>query len=142
MRPEIEKFEKHTEKDKKKIDIICQAAAKVFYEKGFLSATLADISSAAGTTKGSIFLFFATKDELLFLILYRYHELALAQLKQELNSSNSAYEKIYTYIRNYGLPRLPVLPLTSGVTIARTILLICQIDESTGHAGSGILPFR
>jgi AcrR family transcriptional regulator len=101
MRPEIEKFEKHTEKGKKKIDIICQAAAKVFYEKGFLSATLADISSAAGTTKGNIFHFFATKDELLFLILYRYHEIALAQLKQELNSSNSAHEKIYAYIRGF-----------------------------------------
>jgi AcrR family transcriptional regulator len=101
MRPEIEKFERYTEKGKKRIAIICQAAAKVFYEKGFLSTTLADIASAAKTTKGSIFHFFSTKDELLFLILYRYHESALAQLKQDLNSSNSPYEKIYCYIKSF-----------------------------------------
>jgi AcrR family transcriptional regulator len=101
MRAEIEKFERHTEKGKKRIPIICQAAAKVFYEKGFLSTTLADIASAAKTTKGSIFHFFSTKDELLFLILYRYHESALAQLKKDLNFSNSPSEKICCYIKNF-----------------------------------------
>jgi AcrR family transcriptional regulator len=101
MRPELEKFERYTEKGRKKIAKICEAAAQVFYEKGFLSATLADISSAAGTTKGGIFHFFSTKDELLFLILYRYHESALAQLKQDLKSSNSPHEKIYSYIKNF-----------------------------------------
>jgi AcrR family transcriptional regulator len=101
MKPEIAKFERHTEKGKKRIAIICQAAAKVFYEKGFLSSTLADIASAAGTTKGSIFHFFSTKDELLFLILYHYHESTLAQLKQDLISYNSPHERIYCYIKSF-----------------------------------------
>jgi AcrR family transcriptional regulator len=101
MKSEIAKFERYTEKGKKKIAIISQAAAKVFYEKGFLSTTLADVASKASTTKGSIFHFFSTKDELLFLILYRYHESALAQLKQDLSYSNSPNEKIYCYIKNF-----------------------------------------
>lgn len=101
MRSEIKKFEKYTEKGKQKIAAICDAAAKVFYDKGFLSATLADVASAAGTTKGSIFHFFTTKDELLFLILYRYHETTLAQFKQDLKSSNSPHEKIYSYIKSF-----------------------------------------
>lgn len=101
MKPELEKFEGYTEKGKKKIAEICQAAAQVFYEKGFLSATLADISSAVGTTKGSIFHYFTTKEELLFLILYRYHESTLAHLKQELDAARSPHDKIYTYIKNF-----------------------------------------
>ncbi len=101
MRPELDKFERYTDKGKKKIDEICKAASQVFYEKGFLSATLADISTAVGTTKGSIFHYFTTKEELLFLILYRYHESTLAQLKLELTASHSPHEKIATYIKNF-----------------------------------------
>lgn len=102
-----------------------------FSEKqGFLSATLVDVASAAGTSKGSIFQLFTTKDELLFQILYRYHKLAMAQLKQELNSSNSACEKIYIYI-------------SSGVNIARTVLLICPRPSygTCGHYLGNIYGF-
>ncbi len=98
---ELAKFETFTEKGQKKIDQICESAAQVFYEKGYLTATLADIASAAGLTKGAIFHYFSTKEELLFLILYRYHESALLHLKKELESHHSSDDKIYAYIRNF-----------------------------------------
>ena len=97
-RPELEKYEKFTEKGQKKITEICQAAARVFYEKGYLSATLADVANAAGLTKGAIFHYFSTKEELLFLILYRYTDTALRELNENLNSINSPHERIYAYI--------------------------------------------
>lgn len=97
-RPELEKYEKFTEKGQKKITEICQAAAKVFYQKGYLSATLADVANAAGLTKGAIFHYFSTKEELLFLILYRYTDTALRELIENLESFNSPNDRIFTYI--------------------------------------------
>jgi len=97
-RPELEKYEKFTEKGQKKIIEICQAAAKVFYQKGYLSATLADVANEAGLTKGAIFHYFSTKEELLFLIIYRYTDTALRELIENLESFNSPNDRIFTYI--------------------------------------------
>jgi AcrR family transcriptional regulator len=101
LAPELEKFDRFTEKGQKKIAEMCQSAAQVFYEKGYLSATLADVASAVGLTKGAIFHYFSTKEELLFLILYRYHESALSHMRKELQSHLSPHEKIFAYIRTF-----------------------------------------
>ncbi|MEW6666462.1 MAG: TetR/AcrR family transcriptional regulator [Thermodesulfobacteriota bacterium] len=97
----LKKFERFTEAGQAKIAEICRAAAQVFYEKGYLSATLADVASAAGLTKGAIFHYFSTKEELLFLILYRYYESALADFKRQLESNHSPQDKIFAYIRSF-----------------------------------------
>ncbi len=100
-KPELAKYDGFTEKGKKRIAEICRAAAGVFYERGYLSSTISDISAAVGKTKGGIFHYFSTKEELLFLILYRYYEYTLNKLKEDLNACNSPHEKIYTYIRSF-----------------------------------------
>lgn len=43
---------------------ILQAAVEVFAEKGFRSATMDEIASSAGITKGTIYLYFPSKEEL------------------------------------------------------------------------------
>lgn len=43
---------------------IQKAAKKVFFEKGFTNATIAEIAKLAGVAKGSIYLYFQTKDDL------------------------------------------------------------------------------
>lgn len=43
---------------------IVQAALAVFAEKGFASAKLDDIAARAGVSKGALYLYFATKEEL------------------------------------------------------------------------------
>ncbi len=43
---------------------ILAAAAKVFSEKGFAAATMADIAQEAGISPGAIYRYFASKDEL------------------------------------------------------------------------------
>ena len=70
---ELTKFESFTDKGREKIAEICTVAARVFSEKGYLAATLGDVAKAAGMTKGGIFHYFSTKEELLFLILYHRH---------------------------------------------------------------------
>jgi AcrR family transcriptional regulator len=43
---------------------IQKAAKKVFFEKGYLNTTIAEIAKLAGVAKGSIYLYFQTKDDL------------------------------------------------------------------------------
>ena len=98
---DIEKFENFTDKGKDKIAEICRIAAQVFSEKGYLNATLADVAHAAGITKGGIFHYFSTKEELLFLILYRHLDKALHNLKSKLDTCNSNHDKISVFIQQH-----------------------------------------
>lgn len=43
---------------------IQKAAQKVFFEKGYVNATISEIAKLAGVAKGSIYLYFETKDDL------------------------------------------------------------------------------
>ena len=97
----FQKFEKLSKKGKKRILEICRTAAQVFSEKGYISASLSDIAHAAGLSKGGIFYYFSTKEELLFLVLYFYMESTLTRLKKELEACSTPYEKIYVLIHHH-----------------------------------------
>lgn len=60
---EKQKDRKQTEKDAKRNAIIL-AARKVFYEKGFMDATMEEIAVESGFAKGTIYLYFKSKEEL------------------------------------------------------------------------------
>lgn len=98
---EVQRFEKFTPKGREKIAEICSVAAKVFSEKSYLSATLGDVAQAAGITKGGIFHYFSTKEELLFLILYRHMRFTLQALKGKIDHCDSPYEKIQVFIHHH-----------------------------------------
>lgn len=98
---EVQRFENFTQKGKERITEICRVAAKVFSEKSYLSATLGDVARAAGLTKGGVFHYFSTKEELLFLILYRHMHFTLQALKDKLQECDTPYEKIYIFIHHH-----------------------------------------
>ena len=50
------------------------AAAKVFYERGYSSATVQDIADELGILKGSLYYYISTKEDLLFWLLEEVHE--------------------------------------------------------------------
>jgi AcrR family transcriptional regulator len=52
--------------------LLVDAAEAVFGEKGFVAATLDDIASAAGYTKGAIYKHFSTKEDLFLAVSERY----------------------------------------------------------------------
>jgi TetR/AcrR family transcriptional regulator, cholesterol catabolism regulator len=95
----LKKFENLTDKGKEKNIEICRAAEKLFNEKGYLSTTLGDIARAAAITKGGIYHYFSTKEELLFLILYRYMDKMLQELKRKMDVWNSPEEKIHAFVQ-------------------------------------------
>lgn len=53
-----------TEKSRKKRQLILEAAAKVFRDKGYAAATLSDIAGLADTFSGSMYYYFPSKDHL------------------------------------------------------------------------------
>lgn len=67
---------------------IQKAAKKVFFEKGYVNATIAEIAKLAGVAKGSIYLYFQAKDDLyLSLMLPILEEIkkSLTDLKDRIN---------------------------------------------------------
>jgi AcrR family transcriptional regulator len=63
-------------------DEIVEAAANVFYEKGYEGASLQDIASAVGLLKGSIYYYIDTKEDLLFELVMRAQAVWQATLEE------------------------------------------------------------
>jgi TetR/AcrR family fatty acid metabolism transcriptional regulator len=66
---------------------ILEAAVKVFAERGFFNATVAEIARAAGVADGTIYLYFKSKDDLLLRLfeekVTELHDSAQAALAEE-----------------------------------------------------------
>ena len=73
---------------------IGKAASKVFNEKGYLQTTMKDIAVTAQMSKGGIFHYFTSKNEILFFILNNYMDFALRNLEQELAETKDPSSKI------------------------------------------------
>ena len=93
-------FNDVTDKGRITIDKICQTAAKLFSEKGYTQSTMADISHESGMSKGGIYHFFSTKEEILFAILNRFMDEILYQLKEKLQTITDPCERIHTIIHH------------------------------------------
>jgi AcrR family transcriptional regulator len=59
---------------------ILDAALRVFAERGYRTTRLEDVGEAAGVTKGTIYHYFANKEELLLRAIDHYHERAFGEL--------------------------------------------------------------
>ncbi|MGD8780074.1 MAG: TetR/AcrR family transcriptional regulator [Ignavibacteria bacterium] len=61
---------KEREKERRRLDII-DAAEEVFFSKGFEKSTMDDVAEQAELSKGTLYLYFESKDELFLEIIYR-----------------------------------------------------------------------
>jgi AcrR family transcriptional regulator len=63
---------------------LLEAALRIFAERGYANTRLEDIAAAVGVTKGTIYHYFSTKDELLLRAVEHNHERAFQPLEQVL----------------------------------------------------------
>src|SRR4029453_6935835 len=63
---------------------ILDAAERTLVERGLATATMADVASAAGGAKGTVYLYYAPKDELLAALRARYLERFSRSVAREL----------------------------------------------------------
>jgi len=68
-----------------KREAILKAATRVFAEKGFFNAKVADIASAAGIADGTVYLYFKGKDEILHSIFDRAMEDFIGRGRREIS---------------------------------------------------------
>jgi TetR/AcrR family fatty acid metabolism transcriptional regulator len=78
---------------------ILDAAIKVFAERGFHSATVAEIARAAGVADGTIYLYFKGKDDLLLRLFDEKMTELLAEAKAALGQEPTAPGKLRRFIQ-------------------------------------------
>ncbi len=85
-------------KQKSKREAILKAAEKVFAEKGFHMARVADIARLAGVAEGTIYIYFENKEDLILSIFKERFASWIKELKNLLEKQNSAKDKIRAII--------------------------------------------
>ena len=65
-------------------DELLEAALHIFAERGYANTKLEDIAAKVGVTKGTIYHYFATKEDLLLRALEHYHDRAFQPLEEVL----------------------------------------------------------
>jgi TetR/AcrR family fatty acid metabolism transcriptional regulator len=84
-----------------KKELIINAAIKVFADKGFYTANVADVAKEAGVADGTIYLYFKNKDDLLISLFETKMEEILLRFSSLLNSTRNAEEKLRQFIHLY-----------------------------------------
>jgi len=98
----MEKYLKQlSQKELSKMTGIAKAAAKLFDEKGYLETSMDDISSAAKLSKGGIYHYFSSKNEILYFISTNFMGFLLKDLEQELEEIGDNFEKIQFIISRH-----------------------------------------
>jgi TetR/AcrR family transcriptional regulator, fatty acid metabolism regulator protein len=79
--------------------LILDAAIRVFAEKGFHRARIADIADEAGVADGTIYLYFRNKDDVLLTIFEEKMGVLIDGLQAELANCTDVNDKIRTFAR-------------------------------------------
>lgn len=87
--------------DPGKRDRILDAAIRVFAEKGYAGARVADVARAAGVADGTIYLYFDSKDALLIAIFEEKMERIITVAEAELTTMDDPVERLGYFIRHH-----------------------------------------
>lgn len=80
---------------------LLEAAAEIFYEKGYDAASLQEIADRVGILKGSIYYYIKTKADLRDHLLLEVHHRGLAMIKQFAASQGTALDRLEAMIRGH-----------------------------------------
>ncbi|AKU91760.1 TetR/AcrR family transcriptional regulator [Vulgatibacter incomptus] len=80
---------------------IVDAAIRVFAEKGFHLATVAEVAREAGVADGTIYLYFKNKDDLLACLFEERMVELNALMSAELAKTDGALEQLRTFVRTH-----------------------------------------
>jgi len=76
-------------------------ATRIFCEKGYEGASMRDLSRATGMSLAGLYHYFESKEELLYLIQKHTFSTIIESLRQKLESSTDAEERIRIFIDNH-----------------------------------------
>jgi TetR/AcrR family transcriptional regulator len=84
---------KERERLQRRKDII-DAAEKIFFNKGFESSTMDDIANEAELSKGTLYLYFKSKEDLQFAIFMRGLDILLNMMRTGLSEQDRGYRRL------------------------------------------------
>lgn len=102
-----------------KRDAILAAAAEVFQESGFEGASMAEISARAGGSKGTLYAYFKSKEDLFVGVM---HEQAKKQLDPALDALDRDDGELGTILQAFGEKAVGFLCQTSSIQTRRMIV--------------------
>ena len=91
---------KEREKEKRRNDII-DAAERVFFSKGIVAATMDDVAEEAELSKGTLYLYFKSKEELYFSINSRGLRIMDSLFKEAVEKEKTGLDKVRAIGRAY-----------------------------------------
>ncbi len=103
-------------KSDKKITIIANTAARLFSSKGYVETSMEDVAAAAKISKGSIYYYFSTKDEILDYILSTFMDAVLENAGHDLQEIDDPEERIRIMILRH------VTTYAGNMYLAKTLM--------------------
>lgn len=91
---------KEREKEHRKEEIL-DAAQKIFFEKGLLISTMDEIAEAAELSKGTLYLYYKSKEDLYLAVMMRGLQVLYEMAEHVVNSFNSILEKLIELVDVY-----------------------------------------
>jgi AcrR family transcriptional regulator len=89
------------DKGRRKMEKIGKAAAQVFDKIGYLQANLDDVAAAVRMSKGGLYHYFASKEEILYFVLDRYMDRVLENLEDSLRALPPESSKLEFIIQRH-----------------------------------------
>ncbi len=86
---------KEREKQQRRSDII-DAAERIFFSRGFDSPTMDDIAAEAELSKGTLYLYFRSRDDLQFAIFMRGSDILMGIMNKNLSDESDGYTNLLT----------------------------------------------
>jgi TetR/AcrR family fatty acid metabolism transcriptional regulator len=84
-----------------KYQLILEAAVKVFAQQGFYHSTVAQIAKVAGVADGTIYLYFRSKDDILFQFYEYKAKQVFERFRQAVDQADNAADKLRNLVRTH-----------------------------------------
>lgn len=98
-------------------EAIIAGAAAVFEENGYGSASLTQVSDAAGVTKGALYFHFASKEDLAKAVIEEQHRIVVAESESILAEQRTALPTMILMCRAFGLKLIHEPVVRAGIRL-------------------------
>ncbi len=84
---------KERERLKRRTDIV-DAAEKIFFTRGVENSTMDEVAAEAELSKGTLYLYFKSRDDLQFAIFMRGTDILMKMMREEISKENDGYTNL------------------------------------------------
>ena len=82
---------------------VIEAAVRIFWQKGYASASVQDVADALGMLKGSLYYYIDSKESLLFKIFEDSHDALMKLTEQAVGSEGRAVDRLTRFLHGYAM---------------------------------------